>query len=97
MIWAIHGSAPPREVPGCTSALFNVLCTSAVASLSSPVAQQRRCAARRCGSTRLTDVIGQSLTFIGIPLSLCQRERGRGLRASWWVMLVGHVDRKWAV
>lgn len=44
--------------------------------------QLRYCAAPGCGSARLTDVIGQSLTFIGIPLSLCQREEGSGRRAS---------------
>lgn len=43
-----------------------------------PVVQRHYCAALCRGSARLTDVIGESLTYIGIPLSLCQRERRVG-------------------
>lgn len=50
--------------------------------MPSLLVQPRYCAAPSWGSARLTDVIGESLTYIGIPLSLCQREEGGGHRAS---------------
>ncbi len=47
-----------------------------------PVVQPHYCAAPSCGSARLTDVIGESQTYIGIPLSVCQREEEGGHGAS---------------
>lgn len=47
-----------------------------------PVVQLHYCAALSCGSARLTDVIGEPLSYIGIPLSLCQREEEDGHQAS---------------
>lgn len=70
-----------------------MFCASAVASLSSPVAQQRCCAARCCGSDRLSDVIGRSLTFIGIPLSLSQA-KGEEWAVRQLVCHAGVVNRK---
>lgn len=78
-------SSPPSRGPelnvNITSGLI-APCSSAVPSVSSPLYSYITVLLRRCVSARLTDVIGESLTYIGIPLSPCQREEEGGHRAS---------------
>lgn len=78
-------SSPPSRGPelnvNITSGLI-ARCSSAVPSVSSPLYSYITVLLRSCGSARLTDVIGESLTYIGIPLSQCQREEEGGHRAS---------------